>query len=116
MIVTYLKLCFWPWPLSIAYPLDVVRRPAEVSLEAALVLSLLRAHRVGAVRRPRSAVPAACFFMILAPTSSFIPIIFEAAAEKRMYLPLAAVGSLLGPGVYLLLRRLSVPLLRRSSR
>lgn len=31
------------------------------------------------------------FFLILAPTASFVPIITEVVAEHRMYLPLAAV-------------------------
>jgi tetratricopeptide (TPR) repeat protein len=33
----------------------------------------------------------ACFFLILAPTSSFIPVGTQVGAEHRMYLPLAAV-------------------------
>ncbi len=35
------------------------------------------------------------FFFILAPTSSFVPIVTEPLAERRMYLPLAAVILLL---------------------
>ena len=44
-------------------------------------------------------------FLILAPTSSFLPIKQEAAAEQRMYLPLAAVVSLVVVGGWLILSR-----------
>ena len=33
----------------------------------------------------------ACFFLTLAPTSSFVPIATEVGAERRMYLPLASL-------------------------
>src|SRR5262249_14511315 len=39
--------------------------------------------------------PALLFFLLLAPTSSFVPIATEVAAERRMYLPLAALAALL---------------------
>jgi Flp pilus assembly protein TadD len=41
------------------------------------------------------------FFVTLAPTSSIIPIATEVGAERRMYLPLLAVISLVVVGVYL---------------
>ena len=43
------------------------------------------------MRRPALGFLGAWFFLILAPTSSFIPI-EDAAFEHRMYLPLAALG------------------------
>ena len=42
-------------------------------------------------KRPRLGFLAAWFFVILAPTSSVLPIVSEVAAERRMYLPLLAV-------------------------
>ena len=39
----------------------------------------------------RSGFSARGSFLILAPSSSFVPIVTEVAAERRMYLPLAAV-------------------------
>jgi Tfp pilus assembly protein PilF len=47
----------------------------------------------------------AWFFLILAPTSSFIPVATEVAAEHRMYLPLAAVIAVAVAGGYSWLRR-----------
>ena len=43
----------------------------------------MRAHPLGFL--------GAWFFLILAPTSSVLPMSVEVAAERRMYLPLAAV-------------------------
>ena len=37
------------------------------------------------------AAPWAMFFLVLGPTSSFVPIVSEVAAERRMHLPLLAV-------------------------
>ncbi len=38
----------------------------------------------------------ACFFLLLAPSSSFVPVATQTIAEHRMYLPLAAIILLLG--------------------
>ncbi len=46
------------------------------------------------------------FFLILAPTSSFVPIISEPIAERRMYLPLAAVVVLFVLGAIACIQRL----------
>ena len=53
----------------------------------------------------RSGFAGAWFFVILAPTSSVVPIVTEVAAEHRMYLPLAAVIVVAVLGVDALLRR-----------
>ena len=43
------------------------------------------------LRRPKLGYPAAWFFVILAPTSSVIPIATEVAADRRVYLALAGL-------------------------
>ena len=95
VIVHYLRLSFWPHPLVFDYfdgPL--VRSWSEVWLQASIVLSLFVATLVGLRRRRPWSVPALLFFAVLAPTSSFIPLAGELAAEHRMVLPLAAVATL----------------------
>ena len=57
------------------------------------------------VKRPMLGFLGAAFFLILAPTSSFIPI-RDAAFEYRMYLPLAAVLVLVVLGVWELCGRI----------
>jgi len=57
-------------------------------------------------RRPSLGFLGAWFFLILAPTSSFLPSVGEVAADRRMYLPLAALLTLAVTGAYLLGKRL----------
>jgi tetratricopeptide (TPR) repeat protein len=57
-------------------------------------------------RRSAASLLAACIFLILAPTH-LVPILTEMAAERRMYLPLAALVVLAVIGGYSLLTRLA---------
>jgi tetratricopeptide (TPR) repeat protein len=57
----------------------------------AFLLSLVALTVWGLVRRRPLAFLGVWFFAILAPTSSFRPLSVEVVAERRMYLPLAAV-------------------------
>lgn len=106
VVSEYLKLCFWPAPLSIAHRVPWVHSLNPVMPQALLVLALMGACLWALIHRPQAAFPAACFFLILAPTSSFLPIISEIMAERRMYLPLACVISALVPAAWLGLRRI----------
>ncbi|HSW44492.1 MAG TPA: tetratricopeptide repeat protein [Phycisphaerae bacterium] len=92
VITWYLRLCFWPDPLTICYnDWPPARTFAEVIPQGFLVLAMLAVTAWALWRSHPLAVPAALFFMILAPSSSFIPIVTEPAAERRMYLPLLPV-------------------------
>lgn len=55
---------------------------------------------------PRWSFVGACFFLILAPTSSILPI-QDIVFEHRMYLPLAAVLTVIVFGIYEGLRRIA---------
>ncbi|MGD0999502.1 MAG: tetratricopeptide repeat protein [Candidatus Brocadiia bacterium] len=90
VILHYLRLSFWPWPLCLDYAWPFVRS-VDDALPALLVVGvLLVVSLVGVVCGRRWAFPGLAFFCILAPTSSVVPI-QDAAFEHRMYLPLAAV-------------------------
>jgi tetratricopeptide (TPR) repeat protein len=93
-IVHYVRLSAWPHPLTIAYDWGVPSLAAALPF-GLVVLSLLAAS-VWAVRvgRPWLGFLGAWFFLILAPTSSVLPLHTEPVAERRMYLPLAAVVAL----------------------
>lgn len=88
VILHYLRLSFWPDPLILDYqwPVSGWR---EALLPAAAMLGLLGLTAWGLLRRPAIGFLGVWFFLILAPTSSFIPIV-DPAFEHRMYLPLAA--------------------------
>lgn len=90
-ITHYLRLAFWPHPLVFDYGRGAVRSLTAVWPAALLLLALGVATIVATFRRRPVAFAGAWFFIILAPSSSFLPIATETAAEHRMYLPLAAV-------------------------
>ena len=95
VVTRYLRLAFVASPLVFLYTW-----PLETSLAAVagplLLLASLIALSVAAVwRRHPAGFAGLSFFLVLAPTSSLLPIITEVAAEHRMYLPLAALLSLI---------------------
>lgn len=93
-IVNYLRLAFWPHPLILDYGEPKILPLGSVLPQAAILAVLLILTAVALFRRPHLGFPGVWFFVILAPTSSFVPITSEVAAERRMYLPLAAVITL----------------------
>lgn len=91
VIVHYVRLSIVPAPLVFMYSWPPAESCARV-LPEFLVLSVAALSTVVlAIRRHPAALPGAWFFLILAPSSSVLPIATEVAAEHRMYLPLAAV-------------------------
>ena len=107
VIVHYLRLTFWPRPLCLDYNWPAAQTAAEVWPGLIAIGALLVVTVWAWRRRPALGFPAAWFFIILAPTSSFIPIA-DLAFEHRMYLPLAAVVVLGVMGVYDLVGRRTV--------
>jgi len=95
-IALYLKLCFWPSPLVLDYGDQVARPSAPFLPQAALVVSLAVATLAALCSRRYRPLGflGACFFCILAPSSSVVPVITQTGAEHRMYLPLAAIVAL----------------------
>jgi Flp pilus assembly protein TadD len=90
-IVLYLKLSFWPHPLVLDYGTGLVRSVADVWWQAAVMVALFAGTLWALVRKPALGCVGAWFFMILAPSSSVVPLVGQTVAEHRMYLPLAAV-------------------------
>ena len=92
VILHYLRLAVWPHPLVADYDGWPVAKSLLPALPALLAVAGLLALTVwGLARRKPLAFLGVWFFAILAPTSSLKPIATEIAAERRMYLPLAAV-------------------------
>src|ERR1019366_8509421 len=88
----------------------------RVFLDAALVAALVAATVWALVRRPALGFLGAWFFLILAPSSSFVPVATETMAEHRMYLPLIAVVVLAAVAAWAWLGRLSLVLCGRLPR
>jgi tetratricopeptide (TPR) repeat protein len=93
-IIHYLRLSFWPRPLVLDYGDQVVAQVSDVLPQGLLLLALLAATGVALWKKPMLGFAGACFFAILAPSSSFLPLVTQTVAEHRMYLPLAAVLTL----------------------
>jgi tetratricopeptide (TPR) repeat protein len=107
-VVHYLCLAFWPHPLVFDYGNIMIWRVAEAA-PYALILAVLGAGVLLELRRqPPIGFIGAWFFIILAPASSVIPVVGQAIAEHRMYLPLAAVVTLVVMGINALLGRHSM--------
>jgi protein O-mannosyl-transferase len=112
VIVHYLRLAFWPSGLCLDYGWRPPQMASQVVLPGLLVVGLLALTLWALVKRPAWGFLGAWFFLILAPTSSFVPI-RDAAYEHRMYLSLAAVVVGVVIGVWCagrwLLRRGTIP-------
>lgn len=91
MIVRYLRLAVWPDALVAFYGWPQPLSLGDVLPQALLVVALLGLSVYALLRAPRIGYLGAWFFLLLAPTSSFIPITTEVGAERRMYLPLLAL-------------------------
>ena len=90
VILYYLRLAVWPHPLCLDYAWPVARTFGAIAVPALLVAALLAATLWAFSWKPWLGFVGAWFFLILSPTSSFIPI-KDPLFEHRMYLPLTAV-------------------------
>jgi tetratricopeptide (TPR) repeat protein len=106
VILHYLRLSFWPQPLCLDYSWPFATTFSEAAPEAIALAALLAAAAWAVVRRPAAGFLGAWFFLILAPTSSVMPI-KDACFEHRMYLSLAAIVAGAVIAGYALIRRLT---------
>ncbi len=100
VVARYLWLSVWPQALVLDYGLPRPLAVSDVLLPGAVVVVLGLLTLVALWKRPMVGFLGAWFFITLAPTSSIVPIATEVGAERRMYLPMAA----LAVGAVLLLR------------
>ena len=110
-LTRYLERAFLPYPLVFDYGWysPVALRDAWPDI---VLLLALGGALVGIARsRPPLALLGSLFFLLLAPTSSIVPIASQPMAESRLYLPLAPLMLLLALGTHALLRARALPLL-----
>ncbi len=106
VIPHYLRLGLIPYPLCFDYAWPFVADWSTAAAPGAVLVVLGGLTAWLTVRRAPHAFIGLWFFGILAPTSSIAPVP-DAAYEYRMYLPLAAVLSVVVLGGYRLLCRRS---------
>ncbi len=103
-ILQYIRLTFVPTHLTPDYGLAPITG-ARGMPGVVLLVVLAGATIVAWVRKSPLAFLGAWFFLILAPSSSVVPISTEIAAERRFYLPLVSILVLVAVGFVRLHRR-----------
>ncbi len=106
VVLHYLKVSLWPFELCLDYHWPIQKSIGLIGLAVAAILLLIAATVWALKRSPLRGVCGAWFFVVLAPTSSFMPI-KDVAFEHRMYLPLVGVVLLVVLGGYAGLRALA---------
>lgn len=94
-IVRYLQLTVCPAGLTFDYGMVVVERVTAIILPGVFLIAALGASAWALWRRNAAGVAGAAFFLLLAPSSSIVPIATQTIAEHRMYLALAPLLLLL---------------------
>lgn len=113
VILHYLRLAAVPHPLSIDYAdWPIADAPLRIVSSFLAVAALVAATAWALLRKPAIGFLGAWFFLLLAPTSSVLPLLRELAAERRMYVPLAAIVTLAVVGASAALRSLGAPVRR----
>ncbi|MEW5735549.1 MAG: tetratricopeptide repeat protein [Thermodesulfobacteriota bacterium] len=95
-LIRYLRLSVLPFGLTFDYWAHPAAAPGAAAVS---VVVLLAVTVFGIFRRSPAAFAMACFFLILAPSSSILPL-NTLMSEHRMYLPLAAILALLTGAAY----------------
>ncbi len=93
VIWRYLRLALWPRGLCLDWAWPPATTPGRIVPPLLAILALLGFTGWSSVRLPPVGFLLGSFFLILAPTSSFAPIV-DLAFEHRMYLPLAPLAVL----------------------
>jgi tetratricopeptide (TPR) repeat protein len=97
-IIHYLKLVFWPNPLVLDYGGPLADQFSDVAWRAGLLCVLVGVSLFLLWRKPLVGFFLVTFFVLLAPTSSIVPVLTQTVAEHRMYLPIAPLAVLLVVG------------------
>lgn len=117
-VIRYLKLTLVPSDQVFDYGPTVEKTPSVLVRSALLLLPLLVGTAAALRKWPVVGFFGAVFFLILAPTSSIVPVATQTIAEHRMYLALAALAGgvailcyrIIGKHAVWILALLAVPL------
>jgi tetratricopeptide (TPR) repeat protein len=111
VLLHYLKLSLQPYSLCLDYHWPVARNLGQFLPQGIIIVGLLGATVWAFIERPPLGFAAAWFFIVLAPTSSIVPI-KDPIFEHRMYLALGSIVVLVVIGVDAVLRRVTARLPR----
>ncbi|HUI05882.1 MAG TPA: tetratricopeptide repeat protein [Verrucomicrobiae bacterium] len=99
VVLHYLRMSVWPAPQQMGYGWPTAQGWTSILLPTVVILILLAVSVCAWPRHATWGFVGAWFFLILAPSSSLIPLL-NPGYEHRMYLSLAAVVSLAVIGLY----------------
>jgi tetratricopeptide (TPR) repeat protein len=108
VVLHYLKLVFWPYHLCLDYGWPAALTVREALLPGAVIAILLAVTLWACYRRHPVGFCGLWFFVIIAPSSTILPI-DDFAAEHRLYLPLAGIVAAVVVAAYELLRKWTRP-------
>lgn len=92
VLAHYVRLVLVPTPLSVDYSdWPVAASWSEVAGGVAFVAAAAALTLAALARRPALGFVLGSYFVVLAPTSSFVPLAHELVAERRLYLPSLAI-------------------------
>jgi len=114
VLLMYLKLVVWPWPLVIHYDMPYLETIGAAWPYLLPVAALALATLYLLWRNTKTGLLMGLAFMIISPTL-VVPIVTEIAAERRMYLSLAAILPLLVIGGYVGMQRAMLYFAARTS-
>ena len=106
VVLKYLRLALWPTPLILDYGFAQSLAFRDVLVEVLVVAGLMAGTGWALVRHPPIGFAGAWFLIILAPTSSVVPLVGEVAAERRVYLPLMGLVGLAVTGAWWMIENL----------
>lgn len=107
-VARYLLLIFWPNPLVFDYGELLIRNPGEVIIQAVFLLALCIGTVLLLWRKSPLGFALFWFLLLLAPTSTVVPVLVQTVAEHRVYLASAGLVVVFVLAVHSLCGRLSV--------
>ncbi|HEY1602756.1 MAG TPA: tetratricopeptide repeat protein [Pirellulales bacterium] len=113
VLLLYLKLSFWPWPLVLHYEMPYIETFADAWPWVVPVALLIIATLILVWRRSGVGFVALSMIAALSPTL-LIPCVPEIVAERRMYVSLAMLVPLVIVGFYTVLQRIFRPSARNT--
>lgn len=90
-VCIYVRLGLWPHPLIFDRGSGLITAAREVLPQGVLLAVGLTTAFWACLRRPALGFVLLWFFVLLAPTSSVVPVTGATVAENRIYLPLVAL-------------------------
>jgi protein O-mannosyl-transferase len=91
IVADYLWYSIWPVCIPFDWGIVLITSPADWGPPLAILIPLLLLSLVGAACGSRWTFPGAWLLLILAPTSTVVPIATQVGALHRMYLPLVGL-------------------------